>query len=68
MTTYVLVVVSDLRALLLHQVLESLPAEASIPGSVHSAIGRLDEDDLVVLSTPQHVVHLAIKLECLEVD
>ena len=51
-----------------HETLETFPAEAPVTGSVHSAVGGLDKDDLIVGSTPQHVVNLAIQFKRLEID
>ena len=66
--TYILVFISNLSTMLHHETLETFPAEAPVAGSVHSAVGGLDEDDLIVGSTPQHVVNLAIQFKRLKID
>ena len=66
--TYILVIISNLSTMLHHETLKTFPAEAPVTGSVHSAVGGLDKDDLIVGSTPQHVVNLAIQFKRLEID
>ena len=65
---YILILVSNLSSMLHHETLETLPAEASVAGSIHSAVRGLHKYDLVVRSAPQHVMDLAIQFKRLEVD
>lgn len=65
--TYLLVLVGNLKALLLHERFQSLPVTPPVTGSVYSTISSLKQHYFVFLTTPHHVRDLAIELKCLEV-
>lgn len=64
----ILVLVSHLECLLMQQAFEALPTHAAVSGTVDGSIVCVHQHDLVVEAAPHQVVHLPVKVECLEVD
>jgi hypothetical protein len=65
---YLLLVVGDLLALYLHQRFKLFPTVASVFRPVNCTVTRLNKNILVVLTTPHHVLDVAIKFKCLILD
>ena len=65
---YLLLVVGDLLALYLHQRFKLFPTVAPVFGPVNCTVTRLNKNTLVVLTTPHHVLDVAIKCKCLILD
>lgn len=63
-----LVGVGDHSSLLLENLLKALPRAATVTRPVHSAVGSMQQDDLIIGATPQQVAYFSIEFEGLEIN
>lgn len=66
--TYLLLVINDLAALLLEEVLQTFPAQTAITRPVNGSIGRMHKNRLIVEAAPHKIMDLTVQVECLEID